>query len=64
MMSVTATVAVAIGASRLVPGPMGWLSTAFATTSVYLVLSGLEMALARMSQERREDAPEEPTDPP
>lgn len=60
------SVGLAIGAAAfvtaLVTGPPGWGLGAGAASGVYVMIAGLEMAVARAAQEDRECVEEVPTD--
>ena len=67
VVSLTTTVAVTLGFTRLIdgwPGWFGWLSASFVATAFYVAMSAVELAAARAWQESRADAPEvRPDDP-
>jgi hypothetical protein len=59
MISVSVSLAVAIGLAHLLGGAVAWFVAPFGATVTFLLLSGLEMMLARREQERRSDTPEQ-----
>lgn len=58
MISVSVSLAVAIGLAHLFGGAIAWFVVPFGATVAFLLLSGLEMMLARREQERRNDTAE------
>lgn len=65
VVSLTVTVAVTIGFTRLLDGRAGWLSwpaASFVATATYVVMSAVELATARAWQESRDETDETPPD--
>lgn len=62
IVSVTASLAVAVGVAHALTGLAGWFVTPFAATTTYIVASGFEMALGRRGQEDRDTETEDEPD--
>ena len=54
IVSISASVGVAAGLGRLLSGHLVWVLSPFATTVIYLLLVGLELAVAQRIQEMRD----------